>query len=156
MNDVAEPVSPPATMPRQRSKPLLPVRGVVSILDRNEDQVLALIEDGSLAWAWDVALNPRSSHSRELRVLPAAVAAYLRGDAGSFDWPDVFSLLVPNTPTVLAREVSRVLNVSSTHVYALIRGRRLASCSAPKTGPLGSARIPTDSFAEFLKNRRFP
>ena len=156
MDTATQPVSTPEAAPRQRSKPLLPVRGVVSLVDRNEAQVLAMIEEGSLLWAFDVALDPKSGHCRELRVLPAAVAAYLRGEACSFDWPDVFSLLVTDSPTVLAREVSHVLNVSSTHVYNLIGRKALVSCSRQKTGPFGSARIPTDSFAQFLKNRRFP
>jgi hypothetical protein len=145
--------APPAPAPRQRSKRLLPVRAVCSIIDRDEDQVLSLLEEGKLAWSWDVGLSKRT---KELRILPAVVAAYLRHEPCSLQWSDVFSLLVPESPTILARDVSHILNVSSTHVYSLIRRKVLASCSAPRTGPFGSARIPTDSFGQFLKNRLFP
>src|ERR1035437_4050283 len=110
MNAVAEPVSPPVTMPRQRSKPLMPVRGVMSLVERNEDQVLALIEDGSLAWAWDVALDPKRGRCRELRVLPGCVADYLRGQTCSLEWADVLSLLLPHDESViLSRDITRVL-----------------------------------------------
>jgi predicted DNA-binding transcriptional regulator AlpA len=153
MKSIAEPVSPPAPAPRQRSKRLLPVRAVCSIIDRDEDQVLSLLEEGKLAWSWDVGLSKRT---KELRILPAVIGAYLRHEPCSLKWSDVFSLLVPDSPTILAREVSHILNVSSTHVYNLIKQNALASYSAPRTGPFGSARIPTDSFGQFLKNRLFP
>ena len=79
MNAVAEPVSPAATMSRQRSKPLLPVRGVCSLIERDEDHVLKLILDGSIGWAFNVALEAKRGRNRYLRILPAAVADYMHG-----------------------------------------------------------------------------
>src|ERR1035437_3554354 len=106
MNAVAEPVSPPVTMPRQRSKPLMPVRGVMSLVERNEDQVLALIEDGSLAWAFDVALDPKRGHSKELRILPRCVADYLRGQTCSLEWAEVLRMLLPHDePVILSKDI---------------------------------------------------
>src|ERR1039457_5818270 len=100
-----------ATGPRQRSKPILPVRGVMSLVDKNEDQVLRLIEDGSLVWAFDVALDPKRGRRRELRVLPAAVADYLRGQSCGLEWADVLRLLLPHDePVILSREITRILN----------------------------------------------
>ena len=91
-----EPVSAPATVPRQRSKPLLPLRGVCSLVDKDENSVLELIESGEIAWAFDVALAQRRGRKRELRMLPAAVADYLKGRPCELDQPTVFGLLVPD------------------------------------------------------------
>jgi hypothetical protein len=77
-------------MPRQRSKPLLPVRGVCSLVDENEKKVVNLIEEGAIAWAFDISLGRRMC----LRVLPAAVADYLQGRTCELKWADVFGLLM--------------------------------------------------------------
>jgi hypothetical protein len=112
MNAVAETASPPATMLRQRSKPLLPVRGVMSLIDRDEYQVLRLIEEGELAFAFDVASDPERGRNRELRILPACVADYLRGHTSSLEWADVLRLLLPHDePILLGTEITRILNV---------------------------------------------
>ena len=157
MNAVAEPVSPPVTMPRQRSKPLMPVRGVMSLVERNEDQVLALIEDGSLAWAFDVALDPKRGHSKELRILPRCVADYLRGQTCSLEWAEVLRMLLPHDePVILSKDIMRVLNISSTHTYNLARRKVIASRWTWRSGPGGCARFAADSFVEFLQARRYP
>jgi hypothetical protein len=155
MTGIAEIVPAPATPQRHRSKPMLPVRGVCSLVDRNEDQVLSLIEDGSLPWAFDVALNPKRGRARELRVLPAAVADYLRGQTCSLEWADVLRLLQPHDePVILSSDIIRVLNISSTHLYNLARRKQMVPCSKWRTGPGGCARFPAKNFVGFLKARR--
>ena len=105
----------------------------MSLIDENEDQVLRMVEEGKLAWAWDVTLDPKRARSKELRILPACVADYLRGQACQLEWDDVLRLLLPGgQPVLLTTDIIRVLNVSSTHVYHLIRGKLLvASGSRP-------------------------
>jgi hypothetical protein len=155
MKTAVEPVSPAATMPRQRSKPLLPVRGVMSLVDKSEDQVLRLIEDGQLAWAFDVALDPKRGRNRELRILPAAVSAYLRGQTCSLDWSDVLPLLLPHDgPVILSKDITRILNVCGTHTYALARRKLIIPCSTWRRGRGGCGRFTSKSFIEFLKARR--
>jgi hypothetical protein len=156
MNAAAESVSPPAPMPRQRSKPMFSVRGVCSLIDVNEDKVLKLIQDGSLAWAWNVAVNRKRGHNRELRVLPAAVADYMHGRPCKLTWADVFSLLLPDGPIVTSLEIYRMLNVSGDHLYNLVRGKQIICCSTWGRGPKGKARFATVRFIEFLQARRFP
>ena len=151
------PEVPRAPMPRQRSKPLLPIRGVVSLIDRNEDAVLALIEQGQIAWAWDVSLDGKRARSKELRVLPAAVANYMTGRPCTLEWADVLGMLIPADARTLATpEVSRLLNASHTHVFALGGRKLLRHCSSWRTGPGGAARFSTESVVNFLRNRRFP
>jgi hypothetical protein len=155
MNAVSEPVSPAAPPPRQRSKPLLPLRGVMALLDRSKEEVLELLENGRLLWAWDVSLIPREGRKRELRILPAAVADYISGRQCQLDWEDVLRLLLPHDgPAILSSDISRVLNVSGTHLYDLARRKVLSPCSTWRAGRGGFARFPAKTFVDFLKSRR--
>lgn len=154
MNAVAENVSMPPPAPRQRSKPLLPLRGVCSLVDKDEDQVLELIESGEIAWAFDVALAQKVGRKREFRVLPAAVADYLKGISCALDQATVFGLLVPDGSTIPANQIARILNVSVDHVYHLIDRKQVVACSTRRKGPGGSARVPATSFIQFLQKRR--
>jgi len=158
MKSIAEPVpvSQPAAMPQQRSKPLFPVRGVMSLVDRNEDEVLRLIKDGSLLWAFDVALDTKHGRSKDLRILPACVADFLRGKTCSLKWADVFSLLLPEASTVTSIDIYRVLNCSSSHLYNLVRRKQIIPCTTWGRGPKGKARFAAVRFIEFLQSRRFP
>jgi hypothetical protein len=157
MSAVPEPVCPPLAVPRQRSKPLFPIRALTSLLDLDEDQVKSKIENGELAWAWDVALDPRRARSKELRILPACVAAYMRSQTCSLQWPDVLRMLLPHDePVLLSKDIARILNISSTQTYNFARGKVISPCSTWRVGPKGCARFPVKSFVEFLKTRRFP
>ena len=141
----------------RRSKPLLPVRGVMSLVDKNEDQVLRLIEDGSLLWAFDVALDTKHGRSKELRILPACVADYLRGQQSPIEWAEVVRSLLPHDePVILSKDITRVLNVSGTHTYHLVSRKLLAPCSTWRSGRGGCGHFTTKSFVAFLKSRRFP
>ena len=101
MNAVAEPLSPPATPPCQRTKPLLVIRALVSLLQKRQRQIIEMIEDGRLAWAFEVGLDPSRARNKQLRVLPAAAAAYLRGSSCSLGWDEVLRLLVPGEEAVM-------------------------------------------------------
>lgn len=157
MRNFSQPVSvpPPATMP-QRSKSLLPLSAVMCLVDKNKDQVLRLIDDGSLLWVWNVSLEPTGARGTTLRVLPACVADHLRGRACQLDWEGVLRLLIPdNEPVLLSKEITRILNVSSEHVYNLARRKLIAPLSTWHRGRGGCARFAAKSFFEFLKIRRF-
>lgn len=158
MNAVAEPVSPSATIPRQRrGKPLLSVGAVKSLIDKTEDQVKGMAEDGSLAWVFEVSSDPNRAHKKELRILPAAVASYLRGQPCLLEWADVLRLMLPHDePMILSKDITRILNVSSSHTYHLARRKLIVPCSTWHRGRGGCARFSAKSFVDFLKTRRFP
>ena len=106
MNTTLEPRPSQAAAP-VRGRPLLPVRGVMSVLDVGEREVLAAIEDGSLLWAWDLSLQPERARRKLLRVLPECVEDFSSGRACRLEWPDIFALLLPpNGETVFATESS--------------------------------------------------
>jgi hypothetical protein len=150
------PVSSPAATPRQRSKPLLPLRGVCSLVDKDENKVLELLESGEIGWTFDVSLAQKPGRRRHLRVLPAAVADYLKARACQLSWEDVLGLMLPDAPTIFASEIARTLNVSSDHIYNLLARKQIIACPTRRRGPGGSARVPTKSFIQFLQQRRFP
>ena len=148
-------VSTPAPVPRRGSKPLLNLRAVVSLVDRTKDEVLEMVEDGSILWAWDVALSQRDGRKRELRILPAAVADFLSGRQCQLEWADVLRLLLPRAePLIRSSDISRILNISGTHLYDLARRKVLSPCSTWHAGRGGQAKFTAWSFVDFLKARR--
>jgi hypothetical protein len=129
----------------------------MSLIDASEDQVLRLIEDGQLAWAFDVALDPKRGRNRELRILPASVSAYLRGQTCELEWADVLRLLLPHDePVILSKDITRILNVCGTHTYHLASRKLIVPCSTWRRGRGGCGQFTANSFVEFLKARRFP
>jgi hypothetical protein len=133
------------------------VRAVTSILDKSQRQVVQLIEEGALAWCWDVSLNPNRARKRHLRILPASVAEYLRGRPGALDWPDVLRMLLPESGTViLSKDIVRLLNITGEHAYALARRKLLICCKSGRRGRGGCGRFRTDSLIQFLQARRYP
>jgi hypothetical protein len=114
-----------------------------------------MVEDGSLAWCWDVSLDPKRSRKKELRILPAAVAEYLRGRPCSLAWEEVLRLLLPHDgPEILSKDIVRVLNITSEHAYSLARRRLIILCSGGRRGRGGCGRFTAASFTKFLKARR--
>ena len=154
MTAIAEPVSTPAPATRLRSKPLLPLRGVCSLVDKDEDEVLKLIESGEIAWAFDVALAQKRGRKRELRILPAAVADYLKRRKCNLDWEAVCDLLRPDGPTIRVNKLAQILNVSADHVYHCVERRQIIACPSRRKGPGGSGRVATANFIKFLQKRR--
>jgi hypothetical protein len=140
--------------PKRSGKPLLTICAVRSLLDRNEDQVLRLIDGGGLAWVFDVGLEPRPAKKRTLRVLPAAVADCINGRPCALTWPEVLALLLPQSSTLNSSELAQTLNVSRSHVLALARRRLIKTCSPWHRGRGGAGRFSTNSVTDFLRSRR--
>jgi hypothetical protein len=133
------------------------VRGVCSLIDKDQDETLKLIEEGKIAWAFDLALDPRRARSKELRVLPAAVADYMRGRACELAWTGVLALVVPHDgPELLSIQITRALNVSGALLYNLARGKVLEPCSTWRREPGACARFHRQTFVDFLEKRRWP
>ncbi len=157
MKAIAEPIptSPPATATRQRSKPLLNCRAVCSLIDKPQRQVVQLTESGDLTFCWDVSLNPKRSRKRELRILPAAVADWMRGRPCSLTLEQVLQSLLPHgDPEILSRDLVRVLNITGEHLFALARRKEIMPCSRWHRGRGGCARFTAESFVQFLKRRQ--
>ena len=129
----------------------------------DEDDILALIEDGSLLYAWDIRGGDVSSPaSREIRILPACIEHY-RLTGGHRPFPksdhqveaDLLFNLGSKTFTT-SRRLALVLNCSSTHVINLIEARQLAVLPNTTwgTGPNGAALVTIESVKTFFSSRR--
>ena len=137
----------------RRSRPLLPMRCVMALLDIPEMKVEALIETGRLLWAWNVSLG---ASRRCLRVWYVSVIAYLQGTGQpTASEREILNSLFPHAAlTLTAPEVERLLSVGNDHVRALIKRRALQCLNHPSPGPTGVAKISRASVWEFLKGRR--
>ena len=151
--------SPGTDAPRLKVAPMLSVSALVSILDRNYDQIIKLISSGKLAFAFDVGIGQKRE---ETRVLPAAVICYCAGVPCRLVWEEIATSLVPETATakpgvvvtLTSLEVQRILNVTQTHVESLLECRQLKRLTEARRGPGGSCKVSADSFLKFLHRRK--
>lgn len=141
-------------------RPMMSIEAAKGALDRDEDEVVALI--GTWLIGWDIA-TPGSGR-REWRILTRSVSLAARFPEGrerppQWNWTDVLGLvllpLITDQPWVSGVDVQHSLNCSSTHVM------RLIDCDALKLLPgttygKGRGRSPLvtrESFAQFLRAR---
>lgn len=156
MNATAE-IPASATPAPTRVRPLLTVRGMVSLIVQNEDRCLGLIESGELRWAWNVALEPERAKRMELRVLPECVADFLDGRRCELEWPDVLQRILPHDePLLKTKEMEMALNVSNAHVLGLLRRGAVEAAGAWGPGPGHSAMVTRKSLIRFLGRRCYP
>jgi hypothetical protein len=142
--------------PASRRTRLIPIRGVMPIVDRDEDAVLALIEDGQLRWAFDVALT-KGQRTKELRVFPKCIGDFVAGRECKIGFEEVAAAMTRGESQALpATEIIAALNVSCTHAYNLIHRGELKQVSVGLRGPRESARVAVESFVRFLRERAYP
>lgn len=143
----------PAVIRRAKGQPLLPVRGVCSLLSVDEDVVVRLIESGDLLWAWN--FGSTNCRQREIRILPAAVSARMRSRECGLDWDAVLPMVLPAIDGKLnSTELRIAFNVSQTHLSHLAERREIRIVTPGRTGPGGVAWFTAESVVEFLKSRR--
>jgi hypothetical protein len=134
----------------------------------SQEEIIALIEEGRLRWAWNVA-RPGASRRREVRILGESINEFLAGaertsgiaadseEEFSQVQGVIFPSIVPrHGATVRSICVARALNISSDQALMLGRDKalRFASGTKCKTGQEGSPRFDFSSVVEFLKLRR--
>jgi hypothetical protein len=149
----------PRTASAVAPRPLMPISAVMWRLDVQEDQVLELIEEGRLAYAFNIALD--RSRARALRILTESVSDYLKGRVRpADDTPEEFERvarqILPGNPVILGTDLCRALNCGSTHVMNLTARGAFQTVPGTKwgTGPGGSPRLERGSVLTWLKERR--
>ena len=163
------PIRPPASFSLSHSqarqavspRPLMPIQAVMWRLDVDEAGAMALVEDGRLFWAFNIASEADGARPC-VRVLTQSVADYLAGraaNAGGEDggeWRRVAALIFPAKPVIATCELARSLNCSRQQTADLIAegAIRLVPGSRPRRGPGGQAQIVTASASEWLRQRR--
>jgi hypothetical protein len=167
-----------ATAPAQRQLPLrdaritqrmMVVSSVRDALGVDEGTVGAMIEDGWLGWAWDIATA--SVVRREVRVLARCVQdvkPFADLYEGSQPVPDVLpqysagqvitTIFGAERPWIWGKEFYRAFNCDSGHMINLVLEGTLKRL--PRTdwrrGPGGSPAIAWASVVEFVSQRRMP
>lgn len=148
---------------------LIPLEAVMVLTDKDEDQVLSLIETGAIAWAWD--LRSKEATRREVRVWRESLLDYLHHDDGPRTPPSVkarltdqdeaptYQALMPHSrPELRTTELTRLWSVSSTHMHALIADQLLAEAGReekrPASGPNSYIKVTRESVIAFLMSRR--
>jgi hypothetical protein len=143
-------------------RPMLGMESVKAILDVSEDDVLDLIADGQLRWAWNLRATGDKAF---VRVWARSVTCHLvpgsqPSEPESMD--EVIGELLPLSPIaqrlsppIRATELQRLFNVSSGHVLNLLSAGelKLAPRSVCRVGPGGSPEITRESVVELLKGR---
>jgi len=131
----------------------------------DEDDILALIEEGAIPWCWNIALNPRNM-ARELRILPDCINHY-QATAGARDFTKTFPNLATlehvlahllhgdDKPFLRSTTIRFLLNCGGQHIINLIDAGILIEMpgTSYKRGPTGAAAIRRASFLRFLQTR---
>lgn len=139
--------------PKFRTRPTVDVWCVCALLDRREDQVLGMVEDGTLPWAIDI--RRARSRRRAVRIWSRCVRSLIAGEAVADMLPEqAVQCLVPgDSPNVSGVQIARAFNCSSTHVNDLVRDGDLRLVH-PKTGRTTTPLITRKSLAAFIERRR--
>jgi len=140
-------------------RPLMPIEAVQWRLDKDESQVRALIDEGELLWAFNIA-HP-TAEAPAVRVLAQSVEDYLASSVRPAedeerDWQRVAGLIFPDKPVITGIELRALLSCGRETALRLIRARQFRSVkgSRMRRGPGGSARLETTSVKEWLRGRR--
>ena len=163
----SSPAAPQAIQPRllrvPALAPLLTVEAVRAALSYTEDEVIFDLEDGTLAWAWNIASS--DAQRREVRVFAPCVEqrrAWLENPkwrVKTFAAADVEAALFPSRggkPFVTSTDLRLALCCSADLVIDLIDAGelRLVEGTSYSAGRTGGAVVTWASVVKFLKDRR--
>lgn len=161
-----------------RHRPVIGLNGAMAMLDKHEDEVLALIEGGDtetggLSHAWDI--SSQVAQRREVRVLTESIRELkvawaqgwkLRSHGDRFRMRNagddlVWGLICPpghKQPFLKTPQIQRCLNCSADLVIDLIKEGQfeLLNGSGYGRGRYGAALVTVESVREFLRKRRLP
>lgn len=159
----------PASRQRQlpladpRIRPTVGMDGAKHLLDLSEDEILALLEDGRILFAWNIGLG---EDRREVRILRHSLDDYLarltcppNQARPQLSEDAARKLLLPpghDKPFLTNGQIQRALNCVSDHVLHLVDAKALTLQPGTKymRGPNGSALVTVASFGQFLTARR--
>jgi hypothetical protein len=151
----AAPARPTGTEPR----PLMPMSAVMWRLDLDEDDVLVLIEEGALLWAFDIA-GPRAER-RTVRVLTESIEDLVFSRKRPYtddesEWQRVAGLIFPDRPSIVTCELARSLNCGRDYIMNMVHAREVKTVPGTRMrkGPNGSAQVMSASAKAWLRRRR--
>lgn len=135
------------------------------MLDRSAAEVMALIEEGRLRFAWNI--GGRRVRNRTVRILTQSLREFQSGQptpntTAEEDFQQAVRQIFPavsrasGLATVRATTIAKRFSVSSSHVLHLIDQRELRALrgTVRRPGPTGSPAVEFASVVEFLRKRR--
>jgi hypothetical protein len=124
-----------------------------AVLGKSEDQVIEMIEDARIRFAWNIASN--TSRKRCVRVfVPSLADAVNKTDHQPAEVEDAIKFILPGSaPTVRASRLAQAFNVGGTHLAALMKQRCLTKVR-PGRSRTESAHVDRESIVRFLTLRR--
>jgi hypothetical protein len=151
---------PGLTIPAAR--PLVPLEACMVLLDRDEDELLAAIEDGSLPWAWDI--RGAGAERREIRVWRESVLEWVGRDGNRGSEIANLKLEIGNDMPgdilphrdLRTTELQRLFCCSQKHAQGLIEAGLLVPVRARpvESGPNAFTLVARPSVTRFLRERR--
>jgi hypothetical protein len=134
----------------QFKRPLIDICAAVAVLDMSRDQIVELVEDGTLEWSFNVGLSTRR---RCIRILSESVTRFLQVRRDAMDFQTVFATILPGqSETTLASKIARAFNVDAYLIIRLLRAGLLKKVG--QTVGRQTASVTRQSVREFLKARR--
>lgn len=147
-------------------RPLVPLEALVTLLDRDVDDIIALINLARLEYAWDIAC--KDTTRREIRVWRGSVMTHMENPLEAVlskkTVDEILESLFPHTRDIIrSPELERMFSCSQPHVTRLINdGLIEATGWGPQNRPMdsrpagsadGYARITRASIKSFLTKR---
>lgn len=126
----------------------------VRLAGQTEDDILALIEEGVIQWAWNIGLG----QSREIRIWPESIEQALNPKTAATESArqDPVDRIIAGKPFIRGRDLRIILNCSSTHIIALLNARQLEVLPNTNwgTGRNGTPLITAASLRTFFRDRQ--
>ena len=136
-------------------RPLIPLQAAMILLDRDEDDVLAMIHSGILAWAWNIA--GKSVRRQDVRIWRDSIIFFLNHQPQPEAEEElVIASFLPTGAEIRSPELQSLLSCSQGHVRDLIRRRLLAARrkSRATTGRQSYFNIRRQDVIAFFRARR--
>jgi len=132
---------------------LVSVETAKAALDKSEDQILALVEDGSLRFAWN--FSSRNSRRRLVRIFALSLADLANAtNHQPMELADAIKYLLPGSePALHASRLASSWSIGGTHLADLILERSLEKVR-PGRHATDSPLISRASAVKFLTLRR--
>lgn len=139
----------------QIRKPLVGIPTIRCLTNRTEDQIMHMIENGKLQFAWNVAAD--RARRQCVRVLTLSVADFILGTKSQpSEIADAIKYIFPSSSEVIrASTIARMLDTSPTHVTALVKQGHLVKAGNRKHSK-DTDMICRASTVKFMTLRRIP
>jgi hypothetical protein len=136
-------------------RPLLRVETVQDCLGKSRDEVDAMIQDGSLAYAFDISTKPGTRTEPRIFTLCVAEKTGWRNPSGqtkNYQLAEVVGMILPQRD-VRSTELRNLFACSCDHIYQLANNFKVTRKPAATGGPNSYTVFSRASIETFLTRR---